>query len=209
MVFAAAPSQTEMLAELCDTPSIDWGRVTAFHMDEYIGLPAGSPARFAHWLDHHLFTKLNFGAVHRIRPEPDAEQEAQRYAALLAAAEIDFVCLGVGENGHIAFNDPPVANFADPADVKCVRLDSSCRMQQVNDGCFPSIDAVPKYALTLTIPRLLRAKQLFCIVPGPTKRAAVTKMLREPISTACPASILRTHTACTLYLDADSTPSLG
>lgn len=204
IVFAAAPSQAEMLAALVKTPGIAWNRVTAFHMDEYIGLDPLSPARFANWLDAHVFTRLPFAAVHRLTPEPDASIEIARYAALMNEAPIDFVCLGIGVNGHIAFNDPPVADFNDPQDVKIVELDEICRRQQVDDGCFPDFQAVPLQAITLTIPRLLRADRLFCVVPGAIKRDAVSETLHGPIDTTCPASILRTHAACKLYVDKDS-----
>lgn len=206
MIFAAAPSQADMLAALCEVPDIDWSRVTAFHMDEYIGLPAGAPARFATWLDHHVFGKVPFGAVHRIVPEPDAEAAASAYAALLETAPIDIVCLGIGVNGHIAFNDPPVADFNDPLDVKVVELDEVCRQQQVDDEGFGRIEQVPRHAVTLTIPRLLRADTLFCMVPGRSKREAVRQALYGPVTTACPASIMRLHSDCTLYLDAESAP---
>lgn len=206
MVFAAAPSQADMLASLSKMPGIDWSRVTAFHMDEYTGLSPSSPARFANWLDAHVFSKMPFGAVYRITPEPDAAAEVERYSVLLNEAPIDFVCLGIGVNGHIAFNDPPVADFDDPEDVKVVELDEICRQQQVDDECFPDLASVPHHAVTLTVPRLLRADRLFCVVPGSVKRDAVSKTLYGPLSTECPASILRTHEACTLYIDRDSDP---
>nr|WP_283193218.1 6-phosphogluconolactonase [Rhizobium sp. AN80A] len=206
MVFAAAPSQADMLAALAATPGLDWHRVTAFHMDEYIGLDPASPARFANWLDAHMFTRLPFAAVHHMRPEPSAEAEAVRYAALMNEAPIDLVCLGIGVNGHIAFNDPPVADFNDPHDVKVVELDDVCRQQQVDDDCFPDLASVPTQAITLTVPRLMRAGRLFCVVPGAIKRDAVSKALHGPISTQCPASILRHHEAATLYIDGDSDP---
>ena len=206
MIFAAAPSQSEMLATLGATPGIDWRRVTAFHMDDYIGLPAVAPERFSQWLKRHVFDRLPFGAVHLIEPGDDAEAAARRYETLLAQAPIDIVCLGIGVNGHIAFNDPPVADFDDPRDVKVVELDMICRQQQVDDDCFASIDEVPRKALTLTVPRLMRAGQLFCVVPGAAKQAAVQAALHGPISTACPASILRTHDDCTFYLDRESNP---
>jgi len=206
MVFAAAPSQADMLAMLARAPDIDWSRVTALHMDEYIGLDPASPARFANWLDAHVFTRLPFAAVHRITPEPDADAEVGRYAALMNQAPIDFVCLGIGVNGHIAFNDPPVADFNDPADVKIVELDNICRQQQVDDDCFPDLRSVPHHAITLTVTRLMRADRLFCVVPGAVKRDAVSKTLYAPLSTECPAGILRTHAACTLYIDKDCDP---
>jgi len=206
MIFAAAPSQADMLEALCAIPGIDWNRITAFHMDEYIGLAPGSSARFANWLDAHVFARMPFGVVHRIIPEPDAEVEARRYAERLAEAPIDFVCLGIGVNGHIAFNDPPVADFNDRLDVKIVELDAVCRQQQVDDGCFPDIASVPHHAITLTVPRLMRADRLFCIVPGAIKRGAVEKTLHGPLTTQCPASILRKHPACTLYIEKESDP---
>jgi glucosamine-6-phosphate deaminase len=206
MIFAAAPSQNDMIEALIAEPGIDWRRVTAFHMDEYIGLPEAAPQRFAMWLQERLFGRLPFAAVHPIRPEPDADQAAAHYAALLDAAPIDIVCLGIGVNGHLAFNDPPVADFADPLDVKIVELDDICRQQQVDDQCFADFASVPARALTLTIPRLLRAERLFAVVPGDQKREAIRNTLHGPITTACPASILRRHADCTLYIDAGSDP---
>lgn len=206
MIFAAAPSQADTLAALRRERGIDWSRVTAFHMDEYIGLPPGAPERFGSWLDEQVFARLPFAAVHHIVPEPDAERAAMDYAALLAEAPIDIVGLGIGVNGHIAFNDPPVADFDDPLDVKMVTLDVACRQQQVDDDCFRTLAEVPEQAVTLTIPRLLRADTLFCVVPGRSKRDAVREALQGPIATNCPASILRTHPNCTLYLDPESDP---
>jgi glucosamine-6-phosphate deaminase len=204
MIFAAAPSQAEMIEAVIAEPDIDWGRVTAFHMDEYIALAADAPQRFARWLQQRLFSRVPFAAVHPIMPEGDPQAAAARYAALLDAAPIDIVCLGIGVNGHIAFNDPLVADFADPQDVKIVKLDDVCRQQQVDDDCFPNLAAVPEQAVTLTIPRLLRAERLFCVVPGAHKRVAVGRALHGPITTDCPASVLRRHPDCTLYLDAES-----
>jgi glucosamine-6-phosphate deaminase len=206
MIFAAAPSQADMIEALIAEPGIDWQRVTAFHMDEYIGLATGARQRFALWLQDRLFGRVPFAKVYPIVPEPEPSAAAERYAELLGAAPIDIVCLGIGVNGHIAFNDPPVADFADPQDVKIVKLDDVCRQQQVDDGCFPDITAVPERALTLTIPRLLRAERLFCVVPGALKRAAVARALHGPITTDCPASVLRRDADCTLYLDAESDP---
>ncbi|HTV70882.1 MAG TPA: glucosamine-6-phosphate deaminase [Rhizobiaceae bacterium] len=207
MVFASAPSQAEMLAELSRQPGIDWSRVTAFHMDEYIGLRLDHPAAFGGWLSRHFLERVPLGARHLMEPGNDPEASSQRYARLLAEAPIDIVCLGIGVNGHIAFNDPPVADFADPLDVKVVTLDETCRRQQVDEGCFARIDLVPRRAMTMTIPRLLAAGRLFAVVPGALKRDAARRTLEGPIETACPASILRTHENCTLYLDKDSDPN--
>jgi glucosamine-6-phosphate deaminase len=207
MVFAAAPSQSDMLDHLVAAPGIDWSRVTAFHMDEYLGLPADAPARFANWLDRAVFTRLPFAEVHRIDPGDDPDATVAAYAKLLADAPIDVVCLGIGQNGHLAFNDPPVADLDDPADVKVVELDRTCRQQQVDDGAFATLDDVPTHAITLTVPRLLDARKLFCVVPGAAKRHAVERALHAPISAADPATALRTHPDVTLYLDGASAPT--
>lgn len=204
MIFAAAPSQNEFLRHLIAEPGIDWSRITAFHMDEYIGLPQTAPQRFAQFLSDALFNRVPFGTVHYLSSETEAELECARYTQLLQAAPIDIVCMGIGENGHIAFNDPPVADFSDPLTVKVVELDEPCRQQQVNDGCFASFADVPTHAMTLTIPALTAGRRLFCIVPGPTKREAVHATLNGPIAESCPASILRRHPACTLYTDLDA-----
>ncbi|MDR6290697.1 glucosamine-6-phosphate deaminase [Inquilinus ginsengisoli] len=206
MIFAAAPSQAEMLEALVAEPGIDWGRVTAFHMDEYIGLAEGAPERFALWLRRHLFDRVPFAAVHAINPGRDPAAAARAYAAALDAAPIDIVCLGIGVNGHLAFNDPPVANLADPEDVKIVELDATCRQQQVDDGCFAGFDDVPTHAITLTVPRLLRADRLVCVVPGAAKRDAVRRALQDPIGAACPATALRQHPRVVLFLDAEANP---
>jgi len=208
VIFAAAPSQNETLATLMAETSVDWSKVTAFHMDEYIGLPADAPQRFSRYLKERVFDHVTFAAVHLLHLHGTQlpELECEYYANLLAEKPIDIVCLGIGENGHIAFNDPPVADFDDPPHVKIVTLDEPCKQQQVNDGCFPNIDAVPKTAVTLTIPALMRGATLICSVPGPTKRDAVRATLNDEISTRCPATILRRHDDCTLFLDADSFP---
>ncbi|MGU3575564.1 glucosamine-6-phosphate deaminase [Brucellaceae bacterium C25G] len=206
MIFAAAPSQADMLKMLCAAPDIDWSRVTAFHMDEYIGLSLDHPARFGLWLDRHIFDQLPFGNIHRIMPDNDPVLETKRYASLLKDAPIDFICLGIGVNGHIAFNDPPVARFDDPETVKIVKLDDVCRQQQVDDKCFATFNDVPEQAITLTIPCLMGGEQLFCVVPGIFKQNAVRDTLYGKITTDCPASILRNHPSCTLYLDKDSDP---
>jgi glucosamine-6-phosphate deaminase len=205
IIVASAPSQNELIAGLVKAPGMDWSKVTVFHMDEYVGVQAAHPASFRNYQQEHLLSIVSPKAFHGICGEAaNAEEECLRYAALLAEAPIDLVCMGVGENGHIAFNDPPVADFADPQWVKIVELDEICRQQQVNDGCFPDFDAVPKYAITLTCPALMSGKALVCVVPGPRKADAVAAMLGVEISTSCPASILRRHAAATLHLDVDS-----
>ncbi|MFC1411507.1 glucosamine-6-phosphate deaminase [Streptacidiphilus sp. N1-12] len=208
MVFAAAPSQREMLTALAGQPGLDWSRVTAFHMDEYLGLAPDAPQRFGRWLRDALFDRVPLGRIRLIEPGPDPERTARDYAAELAAEPVDLVCLGIGENGHLAFNDPPVADFADPLDVKVVELDQPCRRQQVADGCFAALDQVPRRAITLTVPRLLAADRLFCVVPGARKREAVRQALLGPIGPHCPASALREHPDCLLFLDRDSAAGL-
>jgi len=206
MVLASAPSQWETLQALAAMSGIDWSRVTVFHMDEYIGLDPSDERRFGNWLVSHFIEHVSVGAFLAIEPGEDAAAEAERYAALLAAAPIDLVCLGIGVNGHIAFNDPPVADFVDPLAVKVVELDRICRQQQVDEECFATIDEVPTHALTLTVPRLLDAGRMFCMVPGANKREAVAATLNGPLTPNCPASVLRTHRQCTLYLDSESDP---
>lgn len=204
MIFAAAPSQNDMLAHLCEEEGIDWGRINAFHMDEYIGLCPTAPQCFSNFLKAHIFDLKPFGSVNLINAGADKDEECERYAALLKAHPIDIVCMGIGENGHIAFNDPHVADFNDDKLVKAVSLDEKCRQQQVNDGCFASIDEVPKYAMTLTVPMLMSATYKFCVVPAPTKAWAVNETVNAKISEKCPATVMRRNENCILYCDTDS-----
>jgi len=203
IILGSAPSQDELIAGLAAAPGINWNCITLFHMDEYVGLPATHSASFRHYQQQHLLTRVTPAVFHGIHGESaDPAAECARYSALLTAAPIDLVCLGIGENGHIAFNDPPVADFDDPCVVKIVSLDEVCRQQQVNDGCFPNIEAVPRQAITLTCPALMAGRALVCTVPGPRKAAAVAAALLSKISTACPASILREHPGAELFMDA-------
>jgi glucosamine-6-phosphate deaminase len=205
MIFAAAPSQSEVLAALVADKSVDWRRVNAYHMDEYIGLDKSAPQGFGNFLKRHIFGLLPFKSVNYIDiSATDPYLEAERYGALLTANPTDIVVMGIGENGHIAFNDPPVADFNDKFVVKPVKLDEICRNQQVNDGCFATIDDVPKYAITLTVPTLFAGDYLFCIVPAQTKANAVKATLCGEIGEACPATVLRRHKNAILYLDGDS-----
>lgn len=209
LMFAAAPSQNEFLAALAVAPGIDWGRVTAFHMDEYIGLDPVHPAGFGNFLDRHIWGRLPLGKVHYLGGQEGAPEDiAAAYAHLLAEYPIDGCFMGVGENGHIAFNDPPVADFADSSMVKLVELDLACRTQQVNDGCFPALEEVPTHALTVTVPGIMAADRLFCMVPGARKADAVRQMLEGPVEEACPASILRRHPNACLYLDEEAAAQL-
>ncbi|MCH6234581.1 6-phosphogluconolactonase [Cognataquiflexum rubidum] len=204
IVFAAAPSQNEFLAALRTSSKIPWEKVTAFHMDEYVGLSKDSPALFSNFLKEKLFDKLPFGKINLIDGNKNPEEECDRYASLLRQAPIDLVCMGIGENGHIAFNDPPVADFNDSKTVKMVALDRVCRQQQINDGCFSALEEVPSHALTLTITALLDTAYICCVVPGKNKRHAVTDTISGPTETQCPASILRIHANCHLFLDIQS-----
>ena len=203
MIFAAAPSQYEMLHNLVQQPGIDWSRITAFHMDEYIGLPVGTPQRFGEWLRSVIFDSLPFANVHFIEPDDDPELACRHYSGLLQQAPVDLCLLGIGSNSHLAFNDPP-ADLNDPVPVKVVTLDLDCRQQQVDDACFNRLEDVPLRAITLTIPTLLAADRLFCCVPSTLKAAAVRSMIHDEISGASPATALRLHQNCTVYLDADS-----
>ncbi|MFB9839515.1 glucosamine-6-phosphate deaminase [Actinoallomurus acaciae] len=205
VIFASAPSQEAALRTLAARPDIDWKRVTAFHMDEYLGLAADDPRRFGNWLRTALLDRVPIGAAHLIDPGDDPHEAAERYAGLLSEAPIDIVCCGIGVNGHLAFNDPP-ADLHDPALVKIVELDEVCRRQQVDDGSFATPDEVPRRAVTLTVPALLSAAQVFCMVPGAQKRPAVTRALYGPIDGRLPASALRTHPRCTIYVDKESAP---
>ena len=205
MLFASAPSQRELLSELSSAPDLDWGRVTAFHMDEYVGLGPDRPESFVRFLHENLYDKVKPKEIHSLNGKAqDLEAECRRYSSLLVEAPIDVTCAGIGENGHLAFNDPAVADFCDVEAVKVVNLDSRSREQQVNDDCFPEFDAVPARALTLTIPSLMAAGSIYCVVPGPTKAEAICDMLLGPISTSCPATILRRHESAVLYLDIES-----
>ena len=207
VIFACAPSQDEFLSSLLEVSksghtAVDWSRVTAFHMDDYVGLKASHPQSFRHYLQTHFLSKVKIGRFHPVpAEEPDANAVCARYTALLSEKPIDLICLGIGENGHIAFNDPPVADFEDPHLIKVVELDEACRTQQVNDGCFPTFADVPRHAFTLTVSVFRRAKRLTIHVPGPRKAAAVQATIENPVATACPATILRLHPAATLYID--------
>ncbi|MBO5362948.1 MAG: glucosamine-6-phosphate deaminase [Clostridia bacterium] len=209
MIFAAAPSQNDVLKSLVEDKTIEWNRVNAYHMDEYIGLDKNAPQGFGNFLRDHIFGLVPFKSVNYIDiTTTDPEAEAERYGKLLRENPTDIVVMGIGENGHIAFNDPPVANFNDPKTVKPVKLDEICRQQQVNDGCFATIEDVPTHAMTLTVPTLVAAPYLFCIVPAPTKAKAVYETLNGTIDEHCPASILRLQKNAILYLDDQSSSLL-
>jgi len=205
MIFAAAPSQEELIENLIKNPTVQWNRINAFHMDEYIGLGSEDPQSFGNHLRKRLFSKVPFKSVNYIEGEAkDTEAECERYAQLLRLYPADIVCLGIGENGHLAFNDPHVADFNDQQLVKVVELELVSRQQQVNDGCFSRLHMVPDKAITLTIPSLMRAPWIFCLAPASSKAQAVYRTLNNGINEKCPASILRTKENAKLYLDEKS-----
>jgi glucosamine-6-phosphate deaminase len=205
VILASATSQVEFLESLVTLEGIDWPRITVFHMDEYLGVGADHPASFRRFLRERVESRVRAAAFHYIQGEClEPLDECDRYTRLLQAQAVDLCCLGIGENGHMAFNDPPVADFRDTHTMKLVQLDLPCRQQQVGEGYFPNVEAVPKYAFTLTVPVLCAARKLVCVVPERRKAIPVRDALRGPITTACPASHLRTQPHATLFLDADS-----
>jgi glucosamine-6-phosphate deaminase len=208
-IFATGSSQFQILDALTAHHDIPWDRVTGFHMDEYVGIPADHPASFRRYLRERLLRKVQMQDFFEIDGDaPDPEQAAREYARRLRAANPMLCFLGIGENGHLAFNDPAVADFNDERDSKIVCLDDVCRKQQAAEGWFASVDQVPESAITLTIPTLMRVPKLIVSVPGPRKASIVRRSLEEPISTECPATILRNHPDVTIYLDVESADHL-
>ncbi len=205
VIFATGASQLATLRALIAIPEIPWNRVIGFHLDEYLGISDQHPAGFRRYLRDELIHRVPFHAFHEIDANAaDPEAFCAHYADLLRANPPQLCLLGIGENGHLAFNDPPVADFADTKAVKIVALDRECRQQQVNEGWFPGLAEVPARAITLTIPTIMRVPELILSVPGERKRAIVQRTLTEDISTRCPATVLRTHPNAHLYLDAAS-----
>jgi glucosamine-6-phosphate deaminase len=205
VILASAASQVLFLGALVAAEGIEWSRVTLFHMDEYLGIAEDHPASFGRFVRERVTGRVRVRAFHPLRGEADQPiRECDRYERLLAAQPIDLCCLGIGENGHVAFNDPPVADFEDARGVKLVRLDEACRRQQVGEGAFPTLAAVPEFAYTLTVPALCAARRLICVVPERRKAVAVRNALAGPIDTACPASVLRRQGHAVLFLDVDS-----
>ena len=210
IIVATGNSQLEAMKTLVVAPDVDWNRVEVFHMDEYAGLSDKHPASFRLWIKTRLADFVHPRIVHYIAGDaPDLAEECRRYGGLLMESPIDVCLLGIGENGHIAFNDPHVADFNDPAVVKLVELDERCRQQQVGEEHFASLDGVPREALTLTCPALMRSRHMICCVPERRKAEAVRNALEGPVSPACPASLLRTHPQATIYLDAESASLLA
>lgn len=209
-MFATGNSQLEFIdALVTSTPGVPWADTVVFHMDEYVGVGPDHPAGFQRWIRQRISDRVHPRASHYIDGLGDPEAECRRYADLLAEHPLDLCCLGIGENGHLAFNDPPVADFDDRLDMKVVELDRECRLQQVHEGHFPDIASVPTLALTATIPALLRAGTVLAVVPEARKAEPVRAALTGPVSTVCPASYLRTRDNVTLFLDPGSASLLA
>jgi glucosamine-6-phosphate deaminase len=209
VIFASAVSQEPFLAALRAQPDLDWRRVAAFHLDEYAGMSGDHPASFRRFLRERLLDYLPLGVFHGLTGEaPDLEAECARYAALLHEARPGLAILGIGENGHLAFVNPPVCDFKERRDVLPVPLDEPCRLQQIHDGAFARIEEVPRFALTLSVPFCLRVPRAMAFVNGDRKSAAVAAVLEGPISEQCPASALRWHPDATIFLDAAAAAGL-
>jgi glucosamine-6-phosphate deaminase len=210
IIFASAPSQNEFLQDLACDERIDWSKINAFNMDEYVGIDPDHPSGFGNYLKRMIYNKVKPGKVYLFDTRAkDPSEECRRYADLLQKNLADIVFYGIGESCHLAFNDPPVADFNDKLWVKNVKLDPKSIQQQVNDKCFNSIEEVPTMAYTITIPVIMRAPMLFGMVPGKTKTDAIYHTLNDDISTACPSTILRTHSNAVLYIDEDSAAKLS
>ena len=209
VIFATGASQMATLNALTSIPGLPWDKVVGFHMDEYIGIPDDHPASFRRYLRERLTSKVKMRKFYGVDgTSGDPEKTCREYADLLRQYNPQLCLLGIGENGHLAFNDPAEANFEDPVDIKIVSLDTQCRQQQVNEGWFPNLKAVPARAITLTIPTLLRVPRLIASVPGERKAHIVHRTLTEEISTRCPATIMRKHPDTTVYLDPASSTEL-
>ncbi|MGA8530989.1 MAG: glucosamine-6-phosphate deaminase [Acidobacteriaceae bacterium] len=203
IVGASAASQFEFLEVLTALPAIDWNRVTLFHLDEYIGIPPTHPASFCKFLEERLIAKTGISDIHLLRGDWRPADTIGNTSAAICTAPIDVAFVGIGENGHLAFNDPP-ADFTTEEPYIIVELDEACRRQQVAEGWFPNLDAVPARAISMSVRQVLKAKEILAIVPGPRKAHAIRTCLEDAISPLAPASILRTHTNATVYLDKDS-----
>lgn len=205
LILATGTSQFSFLNALKNIGAVDWSRITVFHLDEYTVIDSSHPASFRRYLKERILDDVHPKEVFYLNGDAEnLPKEIERYELLLNQYPSDIACIGIGENGHIAFNDPPVADFNDPHLVKIVELDEKSRRQQVNEGWFKNLDEVPRLALSLTIPAIMRAKVISCVVPDQRKAEAVSDSLNSPVSTECPASILRTHPGAVLFLDKDS-----
>ena len=203
MILSTGQSQFETLAALVKE-DVDWSKVEMFHLDEYVALPESHGASFRKYLKERFVSKVNLKAAYFVNGEGDVERNIEELTKELRKDVVDVGVIGIGENGHIAFNDPHEADFHDPKRIKKVALDNVCRNQQVHDGCFRTLDEVPEYAITLTCPTLFSADRIFCVVPSGEKARAVEETVKGPVSEKCPATILRKHPAATMYVDAES-----
>jgi glucosamine-6-phosphate deaminase len=209
VIFATGASQIDTLDALTGIKKLPWDRVRGFHLDEYIGIDSNHPASFRRYLRERLTQKVPLQEFFEVDGSaPDSEEVCRKYAEKLRSANPQLCLLGIGENGHLAFNDPDVADFEDPLDVKVVHLDAVCQKQQAAEGWFKSPQDVPQSAITLTIPALFRVPKLIVSVPGSRKAEIMRRTLEKPISTECPGTILRTHPDATIYLDVDSAAEL-
>ena len=209
VIFATGDSQRATLHALAAMPDVPWNQVIGFRMDEYVGLPENHPASFSRYMRENLTKHVQLRHMYEIDgAEANVEKTCREYAGLLREHPPLLCLLGIGENGHLAFNDPAEARFDDPADVRQVTLDLLCREQQVSEGTFSSVAEMPERAITITVPALFRVPELILSTPGPRKARIVKRTLYDPISSACPATILRRHPSATLYLDRDSAAEL-
>jgi glucosamine-6-phosphate deaminase len=208
VVAASAASQIEFLEALTAMPDIDWKRVELFHLDEYIGLPMTHPASFALYMREHLISKTGITMHCLLDGEEDPAEMIRRANKAISAAPIDIAFVGIGENGHLAFNDPP-ADFEIEEPFIVVTLDEACRQQQVGEGWFANLEAVPKQAMSMSVQQVLKAREIIAVVGGKRKAAAVKACFDGPIGPLAPASILRTHSNATIYLDTESAALLS
>lgn len=209
IILATGNSQLAFLKALRETQIVDWSRVRVFHMDEYVGIDPDHPASFPKFLQQHFLDFVDVGAFYPMAGDPDRiESICKDYADLLRKHPADLVALGFGENGHLAFNDPPYADFDDPSWVKVVKLDDVSRRQQVGEGHFATLADVPKHAITLTIPALLAPSKVLCIVPEARKADAVLACLTEPVREDVPGTILREVEHARLFIDMESASKL-
>ena len=202
IILATGNSQLKFLARMAADDNLDWSRIILFHLDEYLGITADHPGGFRYYLHHQVEQKVKPSIFNYIEGDaPQPLKECDRYSRLLQKQIIDLCLLGIGDNGHIAFNEPSVADFEDPYLVKLVRLETATRQQQVNGGYFPNLDTVPQYAYTLTIPAICAAKKIFCLAAGEHKAEVVNKTLTRAIAPDYPATILRQLSQATLFCD--------
>jgi glucosamine-6-phosphate deaminase len=203
IIAGTGASQFDFLEALTSTPDIEWAGVEMFHLDEYVGLPSTHPASFRKYLLERLIDRTSIPRYHLLDVERDAEAASDRVGAELRRAPIDVAFVGIGENAHLAFNDPP-ADFDTERPYIIVTLDAACRRQQVGEGWFATVDDVPRQAVSMSVRQILKAREIICVVPDARKAEAVAASVTGEISPAAPASILRTHPRTTLYLDRDS-----